>query len=483
MCVGCLLAQDDELLADLTMGCCNVYRHQDQTLTTAEGKRTMAATAGTAAKATPAKKETVPTQRVKATKSYKPVDVEKLTWYEDPTTDGASWALTVMTVGVYLESMGVRANGTYDSTRIITTEAQRTILKITAKSKKAKMMRHVMRRGPVPTVIMTIKNGMLSPLDGLQRGDVHTLVAQALLMLKHDPAVILPQAQAEAIKTLAELGHPITDLDAFLESPMKVEIWRSLNTKEEDEKFGTWNLDQTPISTKHMTEILHSDLRVRLNAMGILTVTEKEKKSAVPGEESKVTRKKKADEPVNPLFVVRDLAAVQVVLFGYLTASRNANRASMLEERAHGRIHDKWEQYGDAMVTEDMKWFYHELLPALHKAYDASDSPAGKQIKSESETFTVPVMAALGYARQEKIDSVKIKGWQDELIEALSKEEADPLGLWGSLQSWSNLLESSELKGSVGEKARKLSYYGWRNGITQGMPFDWEKALRDAGNA
>lgn len=441
----------------------------------------------TATKTTKVAASKVPAQKsaAKPTKAYKPVDLDKLTWYADPTTDKGQWALTVMTVGSYLTSMGVFQSGNFESSRIITTEAQRTILKITPTSKKSKMMRHVARCGPTPTVIMTVKGGLLSPLDGLQRSDVHTQVAQGLLMRKHDANAVLPAAMADATKKLQELGHEVTDLDTFLDAPMKVEIWKNLSVQEEDVKFGTWNLDQNPISTKHMTEILHSDLRGRITAMGIITQTQKEKATPVLDGEGKPVAKprRKKDEVIPPTEIVRDLASVQVNTFAYLTASRVADKSSMLEERAHGRIHDMWEKIGNEIVTKDLQRFYHELLPALHAKYDGSDSPAGKQIKTESETFTVPVLAALGYARQEGVAEEKIQQWLDEVIELLASEKADPLGLWQGANSWSDVREAKDLKGSAGQKDRKLTFYGWRNAIMKGLPFDWNVGLRDAANA
>jgi hypothetical protein len=155
----------------------------------------------------------------------------------------------------------------------------------------------------------------------------------------------------------------------------------------------------------------------------------------------------------------------------------------MLEERSAGRIHDKMEEFGADIVKEDFGWFYLELLPALHAKYDAVDNTVPKQIKSESDTFTTPFLAALGYARQEKVDPVKVQEFKDALMDALAWDGADPLGLFLGANSWQDLSESKDLKGSAGQKARKLHYYGTRHAILNGMPMNWEKALRDAQNA
>jgi len=446
------------------------------TATTDKGANVPAQTAKAAKAAKPA---------VKPSKVYGPIKLEKLTWYKDPTTDKGEWALTVSTLGELLQSIGVFDGTTFDSKRIITTEAQRTILKITPTSKKASMMRHVLRGGPVPTVIMTVKGDRLSPLDGLQRCDVHSQVAQALLQHKHDPSGSKEQAVIDALAKLKELNYGITDFDSLMEIPMKVEIWRGLDATEEDRKFGTWNLDATPISTRHMAEILHGDLRTKIHGWGLKTDTEKERATPLlDGEGKPVAKARKAKgEKIKPEDVVRPLATVQVMLYAFLAATNKADKTAMLDERAHGRIHDQLKAYGEDVVAAIMKKMFIEIIPAMHAKYDSIDNLAAQQIKKESETLFVPAMAAIGYAVQEKVSAAKILEWMDSLIELLSGEEVDPLGLVRGLKSWTNLLEDKTLKGSAGQKARKLHFYGWRNAIVNGLPFDWEKALRDASNA
>lgn len=424
--------------------------------------------------------------KVKATpsKKYDVIALDKLTWHRDPTTENGEWASTVVPVGSYLVSMGVFQDGNYDSSRIITTEAQRAILKITRTSKKASMMVHAFEGGPVPQVITTIRKGLLSPLDGLQRSDVFTKTAQALLELKHDPNAVLPEIVKDCLRKIKESDRTWTDFDAFVASPMAVQIWRGLSEREEDRKFGTWNLDQNHISESHMTEVLHADLRERLTKIGIKTFTEKEKNTVVVGPdgvEVKTSRKKAAD--LHPKDVERQLNEVQVAVFAYTSGSRMADKKAMLEESSHGMIQDRWNQYGDALVEEHLTRWYHEIVPALHKKYDSQDNHGAKQISKESATLFVPALAAIGHAVQEGISREQIRDWMDSLLELLAKEEADPLKLWQGRNTWSDARESRLLKGSAGVKDRKLTFFGWSRAIMKGLPFDWDAALRDASNA
>lgn len=438
------------------------------------------------AQAQPAKAAPKPFKLAAPAKKMVPINLDKLTWHRDPTTVKAEYANVTSTVGDWLASMGVYQFSDFDSRRIVTTEAQRTILKISPSSKKASMMRHVVRGGPVPQVIMTVRGDRLSPLDGLQRADVHTMVAMALLHIKSGvkEADVHPVV-AEAIRKVKEHKHDITDLDSYLTGPMTVQIWRGLSEKEEDEKFGVWNLDATHISKTHMTEILHGDLRARISSIGIKTETEKERNTPVvdpeTGSEVSKPRRKKGDA-VPPGEVVRPLAAVQINLAAYLTGMLKTGRNTMLEEGTNGRLHTRWEHLGDAIVSEDFGWFYGEALPWLHKVYDESTSAAGKQIRTESEAFTVPFLAALGYARQEGIDPEKVKEWKDGFVELLAREEVDVLRLWTGDESFGEKREGKELKGSAGIKDRKLWFHAIKNSIVKGLPLDWEAAYRDASN-
>lgn len=431
-----------------------------------------------ASKAAAAEVEVPEVKAVVASKKYEPIDLAKLAWHRDPTKAEASWAVTAAQVGSVLKSVGVFAESTFDASRIISTEAQRTILGITPSSKKMKMLQHVALGGSVPTVIMTIRDGLLSPVDGLQRLHVFTLVAQGLLTRKHDPDAEPEGAFAVALEKLSEAGFDVTDFDSFVAGFMPVQVWRDLSVEEEDRLFAVLNLDGTAPTKRHMAEMMLTKLRSQIDKLGIKTISEKEALTPDPvtGKPVKVNNK-----GVQPMEVIRPLAAVNVALYAYLTGLKDTSKKTMIEDGVFDRMHKAWTAYGDKIVRHDIRRFYHELLPALQACYGDAEHAAAGQIRTESEAFVVPVLAAMGVARQDKVDSAKILEWQDSLLTLLDNGEKDPLKLASGKHSWESL--RGDLPGSAGQRDRKLTFYGFSRAITNGAPLNWQTAARDAINA
>ncbi len=97
-----------------------------------------------------------------------------------------------------------------------------------------------------------------------------------------------------------------------------------------------------------------------------------------------------------------------------------------------------------------------------------------------SDNYFIPLLAALGWARQHPKVASQVKDRQAELMNLLTQSDgSDPVVFEDKTRGLDVVSET--VKSNIGRKRRAIIYGAWRNFFQQGItdqdyPLDWEFA-------
>ncbi len=410
--------------------------------------------------------------------------------FTEPVRDFASgrgtYIMEKTTVGEYLDTLGL-----YDpSTRAtrwdasITAAFQRATLPINKNPIKRRMLRDLLRGGTLPPIVLYEREGDERPqvVDGLQRTHVQCESLNALLALERGEE---PKDFAkEELKSIEELKQSILKVEQFLSRPVVLQVWRDLDPDELVRLFMVLNVGQQKVSSRHLLEVMGSDLRRMFEEWGLKLITEREEH-----QQPRRRRSRKADgERTVPEGAI--VAGVTHFRYEYLLdglvayVSRNpqVKTRAILEDAEAPQLdlEERVTEIGSELCRADFVWVCRDLNRAIQERYRNSEK--WRDAIQHSDNFFIPLLAALGDARHNERARVALEERKVKLLEIMrASGEPDPLGLSGDDSNSLGVILDG-IKSNIGRRRRGVVYNAWRRYFRLGMedttyPVDWRTAL------
>lgn len=349
----------------------------------------------------------------------------------------------------------------------------------------AGMFRDVLTGAILPPVTLYLDHPTDGPcsvwvLDGSQRTHVlflDALVTQSIgtILADHD------WVQSELDKLKAQ-GKGVLNFEEFMVQPIFLQIWSDFASPSHTVRlFLLLNAGQQKVSSRHLLEVLGRELQKMFTQWGIPWVTERTEK------ESKRLSVKDTGRQFGYNFLLTGLVA-------YLKGDQHIKTDMILTERSDAGdfdldLDDKIQAAGDETCRKDFRWVCVELNQAITDQYD---NDRAQNLIWHTETFFVPLMAAIGKARQR---GYSVDEYQAALLEYIRKSRTgDPLVLGRSVseddegdrkadpRALFTILDN--LTSNIGKYTRNIVYRAFLQFFRQGIeaknyPIDWEIGKED----
>ncbi len=399
-------------------------------------------------------------------------DYPALGKHRDYSTDNGSNQVMELTVGQYLEKIGVYDGGIIrENWENIGADFQRGILPINTNHIKKEMLHDLLRGGTLPPLIIYEEEEIWKIMDGLQRSSV--LVEALKAIIAHNSGETQqPYAQKE-IDKIIESGQDILIKDDLLNGPIIIQVWTDLTATERKRLFLLLNHSQQRIDNRHIIEVAKSELLEIFVDWGISVSTEKSEKYNPRHPGKKTQANKIADKkPFKFEVLIGGLRA-------YNKRKHNITTSNTLHPKKGktAPIDDKDAESTQNQYCEtDFKWVCIELCNAIRKAYGAN---TGRDILL-NDTFLIPVMAALGFTRNDTTTMSLVGSRQADLIDLLANSTSeDPLVLEDPKRGLNKIgLDSTT---NIGAQKRGMIFHAWvkyfENGAARDSeyPIDWQR--------
>lgn len=407
--------------------------------------------------------------------------------HRDLATAEGEFQMQEMTVGDYLQMLGLYdpARRTFTSDQSLSTYFQRNTIPIEKNPIKRRMLRDLLRGGTVPPVVVYAYDEpgrRPGVADGIQRTDVAVETAKVLHALEKGES---PSEYAqEELNEIVKQGQKPLTLDEFLARPFYVELWRKLESDELVRLFMVLNVGQQKVSPRHLLEIIHDNMKDMFREWDIPLMTEKDEKL-----QPRRRRSKKNSNVVPLLPQTAKPFRFEYLLDGmkaYVEEDPHVKTTTVLQkavkedEFVDKTLSARITELGSENCKHDFRWACLELNAALQDKYSDQNSAAHFVIQN-SDTFFIPLMAALGAARGQPSIRSAIEDRQAKLIEIIKQgKNADPLQLNDKEQGMFSLQDN--IRSNIGRQKRALVYLAWKNFFRQGVydagyPIDWKGAL------
>jgi hypothetical protein len=405
-------------------------------------------------------------------------DYPNLGSYSDPTTAGGKSQFVQVTVQEYLRRLNL-----WDGTTVsdlgpnVGVHCQRGVLGINGNKIKQKMLRHVLRGGVLPPLVVYDNGKFWQVLDGLQRTDVIVESLRTIKLREEGPEASIKKFAKEQIEKIESAGYKHLTSDIFLELPVAMQVWSELNTKEIDELFIILNKDQQKVSPQHILEVDQLELKKIFIDWGIPVTTMRE------GKEHPLHGRRPKDEVISE---------TKRFKFNNLLNGLKAYNEHDQHILTSGTIHEESTiDIGKEHCEMDFKWVCITLNNIIRAKYGARK---GYNILYD-EVFFVPLMAAIGKAREDAITMSFVESRQSELIDLLKASTSeDPLVLEGMANESNDPLIAKHntralrnifitIRSSVGKKKRDMIYKAWKEYFRIGAPnpdypLDWQEGAK-----
>jgi hypothetical protein len=394
----------------------------------------------------------------------------------DRATAKATWTVRQETVGEYLTRLGVfdPSTRTIRPKEIPDSDYQRAQIAINRNKIKKQMLRDLLRGGTLPAIVIVEQaDGGIEIADGLQRTHVLTVAAEGLLALERGEA---PDREAAAqLKEMAELGQKPLDLDTFLAQPLVEQVWKDLSSDEQLRLFMVLNVGQQKVSPRHLLEVARADLQATFQDWGIHLLTEREEKE-MPSRRGRPPK----DAPAMPSIATTHYRYDLLIdsLKAYVTGDPHIMTRKLLEgEGLSDKFDARITEVGSETCQHDFKWACLDLNQRIQDRYEGNTK--WELAVQSSDSFLIPLFAALGKAREDANTGTHIQGYQKELLEILDQPSEDPLRLYSGPDSLDVIYQA--VRSNIGRKQRAISYFAWRrffqNGPSQAdYPLNWRDA-------
>jgi hypothetical protein len=379
------------------------------------------------------------------------------------------------TVGDYLTSLGLfdpASRRTNWDISVVHADFQRAVIGIKKNAVKTTMLRDVMRGGTIPPVCLAAVNGDLRPVivDGLQRSHVELTGIKGLLQLETgedvDPVV------AQAIESIRQMDQRPLTVDEYLQQPFEYHRWHDLDQDELVRLFILLNAGQQKVSARHLLEVMGAQLRAMFQSWGLPLMTDRERREQIG--------KRSANRPVEGVNTFRYEYLINA-LIAYVDRNPHIKTTTLLQELSEGGSLDGRITDIDAECRADIVWLFHDLNRAMAAKY--AGHPQWEHAVMSSDTFTYPLLAALGAARDFTVGRPAIEDRKAKLLQLLKGPSDDPLALLGdSPDRLGTILEG--IKSNIGRRRRVITFGAFRRYFRHGperqdYPLDWDLAQHD----
>ncbi len=402
-------------------------------------------------------------------------------WHRDLSTTRAQVCSCVETVGSYLQSLGIynARLGSVDlsESNKVSLTIQRAFIKIEGNVVKEKMLEDVLRGGILPTIAIHEQTSHREVMDGLQRTHILAEAIRILITIEEGKVSSLPKFIQEMIK---RIDTKILTVEQLLEQPVFILIYSNLSESEVVRLFMLLNVGQQKVSERHLLEILHRPLEQMFTIWGILSITEKTEK-----ENGKQRLKWKAEEVKLPPYTLEYLVnAVRA----YTTRDPQVKTKAQVQDVYDDQdkmttigpgLQQKLIEMGSDTTKSDFTWVFQQLNDQIIRIY--KDNSKWRVAILQSDNFVLPLMAALGKAR-ETARPEQIENNKAILLEELKKASPgeDPL-LFSSDEEKSLDAMQSQIRSNIGRNRRAIVYKGWVEYLRKGAAsndclIDWEEA-------
>lgn len=406
--------------------------------------------------------------------------------HRDLATEHGEFQMLEMTVGDYLQMLGLYdpARRAFTSDQSLSANFQRNPIPIEKNPIKRRMLRDLLRGGTVPPVVIHTYDDHERPprvADGIQRTDVAVETAKVLHALETGET---PVAYAmEELDEITRLGHKPLTLDEFLARPFYVVEWRKLEPDELVRLFMVLNVGQQKVSPRHLLEIIHESMKDMFREWDIPLMTEKDEKLQ--------PRRRRAKKDSNVMLLIPQ--ATKPFRFEYLLDGMKAyveedpqvkttvalDKAVKEDEFVDRSLSARITELGSENCKHDFRWACLTLNAAIQSKY-ADQNSAAHFVIEKSDTFFIPLMAAIGAARGQASSRIVLEERQAKLLEIITtSSDPDPLQLNDKQRGLFSIQES--IRSNIGRQKRALVYIAWKNFFRQGVydpscPIDWRDA-------
>ena len=241
-----------------------------------------------------------------------------------------------------------------------------------------------------------------------------------------------------------------------------MQVWSDLDHQEWTKLFIILNTGQQKVNPRHLLEVDQSELYQIFVDWGLPTTT-------MPSEKDHpIPRGRKPDKEV--------LAEMKQFRFENLINGLIAYNNPNQHIKTSPTLHDKSAVSINSEYCEiNFKWVCIELNNIIRKK---------SGVKKEhnilfGEAFFIPLMAAIGWARQDPTTMPQVEFRQSDLINLLEGSKLDdPMVLEDEKRGLNNIVLDS--KSNIGKKRRDMIYYPWKDYLRIGAtnpsyPINWQE--------
>jgi len=395
----------------------------------------------------------------------------------DLATDKGETRIVQMAVEDYLATLGIYDGaGVTDWDESVTANFQRGRLDIRKNTIKQRMLRDLLRGGTLPPLVLyqDRPDGGERPklIDGLQRTDVIREALKALLARENGDE-IEPYIERQ-IKEMSDLGQEPLSSDDFLRRVVTVQFWHGLMPEELIRLFMVLNVGQQKVSPRHLLEVLAPELRKMFESWGLAVMTEREQKQRAtrPVDDEAEPEEGEAITPFKYEYLLMGL-------LGYVNRDPQVKTSKVLKDEGSAfpdQLSEQVVQIGSELCKQDFSWVCGTLNEFIKEKY--ADTPKWAGFIQNSDNYFIPIMAALGWARQTPKFSDLVESRKKELISVLKNSDSDdPMAFMEPHRGLNKV--SDTVKSNIGRKRRAIVHAAWRKFLADGItdpeyPLDWE---------
>lgn len=401
-------------------------------------------------------------------KSPTTTDYPHLGPYQDPTTARGKSQIVQVTVQEYLTQLGL-----WDDTTVqdlgpdVGVDCQRGVLGITTNKIKKDMFRHLLRGGILPPLVVLNKGKQWQVIDGLQRTSVIVEALRTIKLLEEGPETDIKKFAADIIEDMKKEGQKWLSSDDFLNLPVAMQLWSDLTREEWTDLFIILNTGQQKVNPRHLLEVDKHELLQIFMEWGIPVTTVRLQKDHPTPRGRKTDEVIKAETKEFPFdSLINGLIAYHVPEIG-----QHAKTSKTLHDKIIVRTNGEY-------CETDFKWVCIALNNIIRAKYGAKKG----HNTLFNDTFYIPLMAAIGWARSDPTIMPQVESRQSDLIDLLdTSESSDPLVLEDPNRGFSNIIDA--MKGSIGKKKRDMTYLAWKEYFRIGAtnpsyPINWQEGKK-----
>jgi hypothetical protein len=154
---------------------------------------------------------------------------------------------------------------------------------------------------------------------------------------------------------------------------------------------------------------------------------------------------------------------------------------TLLQELSRGGSLDERITDIDAECRADIVWVFRDLNQAMAAKYEGH--PQWEHAVMSSDTFTYPLLAALGAARDFPAGRPAIEDRKTKLLQLLEEQSDDPLALLGDGPDRLGTILAG-ISSNIGRRRRVITFGAFRRYFRHGperqdYPLDWDLAQHD----